>query len=123
MEKIVGKYQLRWSDNGSGARGFSKGLDIFHNMYSKNNYQDMVAQLKDAFSKLDSKYSAGLMYCVLTGLRPAEACASLQLLKKRKEEYWARDKQVLEHFKFPETFMRRTKMPIFLLHLKNYGIL
>jgi hypothetical protein len=84
---------------------------------------EMIAELRGSFSKLDSKYSSVLMYCVLTGLRPAEAFASLQLLKERKEEYLARDKQVLEHFKFPETFMRRTKMPIFLLHLKNYGIL
>jgi intergrase/recombinase len=69
----------------------------------------MIIQLKDACLKLDKKYSSVLLYCVLTGLRPAEACASIQLLKDRKEDYLTKDHKVLEHFKYPEVFMRRTK--------------
>jgi intergrase/recombinase len=69
----------------------------------------MVEQLKTACSKLDKKYSSVLIYCTLTGLRPAEACVSIKLLKERKEGYLTNDNKVLEHFKFPEVFMRRTK--------------
>ena len=69
----------------------------------------MIIQLKDACSRLDKKYSSVLLYCVLTGLRPAEACSSLQLLKERKEDYLAKDNKLLEHFRFPYVFLRRTK--------------
>ena len=106
---IIDKYQLRWSDNGNGAGASSKGLEIFHNIYGHNNYQDMIVQLKNACSKLDEKYSSILLYCTLTGLRPAEGCTSLRLLKERKDEYLTKDEKVLEHFRFPEVFMRRTK--------------
>jgi len=108
-KKIVEKYQLHWSNNGIGAGGFSKGLEIFHNIYSKNNYTEMIKQLKDACSKLDQKYSSVLLYSTLTGLRPAEACSSIQQLKERKKDYLAKDNKLLEHFRFPSIFLRRTK--------------
>jgi hypothetical protein len=111
-KKIVGNYQLRWSDNGSGG-ATSKGLEIFHNIYGNSNYQEMIIQLKDACFKLGQKYSSVLLYCTLTGLRPAEACVSIRLLKERKEDYLTKDLKVLEHFRFPEVFMRRTKNAYF----------
>jgi intergrase/recombinase len=92
-----------------GAGYSSKGLKIFHNIYGKNNYQEMLDQLKLACLKLDKKYSSALLYCALTGLRPAEACTSLRLLKERKGEYLTNDKKILENFRFPKIFMRRTK--------------
>jgi hypothetical protein len=107
-KNIVQNYQLRWSDSSNGA-GTSKGLEIFQKIYGNDNYQEMTNQLKDACLKLDKKYSSVLLYCVLTGLRPAEACASIQLLKDRKEDYITKDHKALEHFRFPEVFMRRTK--------------
>jgi len=100
-KKIIEKYQLGWSDSGKEA-GSSKGLEIFQKIYGNNNYQEMISQLKDASSKIDQKYSSALLYCTLTGLRPAEACVSIQLLKEKMEEYLTKDKKVLEHFRFPE---------------------
>lgn len=108
-KKIVENYQLSWSDNGKGGGAYSKGLEIFHNIYGNNNYQEMIKQLKNACSNLDKKYSSVLLYCTLTGLRPAEACISIKLLKERKQDYLSKDNRILEHFKFPEVFMRRTK--------------
>jgi intergrase/recombinase len=55
------------------------------------------------------KYSSALLYRTLTGLRPAEACSSLKLLEERKQDYLARDNRLLEHFRFPSIFLRRTK--------------
>ena len=107
-KKIVENYQLRWSDLGKGA-GSSKGLEIFHNIYGKNGYTEMIKQLKDACSKLDKTYSSVLLYCVLTGLRPAEACSSLLLLRERNDGYLERESKLLEHFRFPYVFLRRTK--------------
>lgn len=107
-KKIVEKYQLRWADSGNGAAS-SKGLEVFQNIYGKNNFTEMISQLKGAYSRLDEKYASILLYCTLTGLRPAEACASIRLLKERKEDYLTKDLKVLEHFRFPEVFIRRTK--------------
>ena len=47
-KKIVEKNQLSWSDSGSGG-GSSKGLEIFQNIYGKDNFQQMLIQLKEAF--------------------------------------------------------------------------
>jgi len=105
---IVQNYHLRWSDRSNGA-GTSQGLEIFHKIYGNDNYQEMIIQLKDACLKLDKKYSSVLLYCALTGLRPAEACSSLVLLKERREDYLAKDNKLLEHFRFPSVFLRRTK--------------
>lgn len=109
MEKNRREISLRWSDNGGGAGSSSKGLEIFQKVYGNDNYKEMINQIRDACSKLDTKYSSILMYCVLTGLRPTEACASMHLLKERKDEYFDPNRNVLEHFRFPEVFMRRTK--------------
>ena len=83
-KEIVQNYQLKWSECGNGA-GFSKGLEIFQKIYGNDNYHEMIIQLKDACLRLDKKYSSVLLYCVLTGLRPVEACVSMQLLKEKKE--------------------------------------
>src|SRR6478609_8973366 len=101
-------YQLKWSDSNKGG-GSPKGLEIFQKIYGKNNHQEMLIQLRNARSKLEKKYSSALLYCALTGLRPAEACLSMQLLKERKDDYLTKDNMILEHFRFPEVFMRRTK--------------
>jgi hypothetical protein len=71
-------------------------------------------------SKLDEKDSSILLYCTLTGLRPAEACTSLRLLKERKDEYLTKDEKVLELFRFPEVFMRRTKNAYISVTFENY---
>jgi len=83
-KKIVEKYQLKWSTN-EYADGDSKGLETFHKIFNNNNFGKMIFQLKDACLKLgDNKYTNALIFCTLTGLRPAEACISLQLLKEKK---------------------------------------
>ncbi len=107
-KKIVEKYQLRWAESGNGT-GSAQGLEVFHNIYGKNNFSEMISQLKLAYSRLDEKYSSVLEYCTLTGLRPAEACSSLRILNERKEGYLAKDNKLLEHFRFPSVFLRRTK--------------
>jgi len=110
--KIVGKYQLKWSNNNDYSNGSSKGLETFHNIFHDNNFGDMLSQLKESCLKLDNKrYSDVLMFCTLTGLRPDESCSSLKLLRDRgkHEEYLNREKMIIEHFRFPSTFLRRTK--------------
>jgi hypothetical protein len=49
----------------------------------------------------------------LTGLRPAEAVASVYLSsdKEKLQVYYKPERMGLEHFRFPEMFFRETKKP------------
>jgi intergrase/recombinase len=51
------------------------------------------------------------MFDVLTGLRPAEAIESFNLLlhHEKRNEYISQDGKMLEHFRFPFVFLRRTE--------------
>jgi hypothetical protein len=100
---IRNRYQLRWTN--------ANGLEVFNAIItdSKGNYTSMVAWLKDVCSKLPKSYGNILLYNTLTGLRPDEACKSITLIHKEENNYLKKDVMTLEHFKYPEIFIRRTK--------------
>jgi len=59
-----------------------------------------------------------IKFMVLTGLRPTEAIESDRLLTLKNSnlrkisshsQYYNPERQCLEHFRFPEIFLRRTK--------------
>jgi len=102
-QDIRNKYQLRWAS--------PNGLEIFNDIItdSKGNYASMVAWLEDVCSKLPTSYGNILLYNTLTGLRPDEACKSISLIHKEEHNYLKKDIMALEHFKYPEFFIRRTK--------------
>ena len=101
--KIIQRYQLKWS-NEDNTEVFS---DIMGN--NGNSYNSMIQWLKDTCSKLSSHYGNILLYNTLTGLRPDEACKSIILLQKERDNYLRKDLMILEHFKYPDIFLRRTK--------------
>ncbi len=45
--KIVGKYQLKWSNNRY-SNGGSKGLETFHKVSDSTNFGEMLSQLKES---------------------------------------------------------------------------
>ena len=51
------------------------------------------------------------MFNVLTGLRPAEAIESFNILQNpiQRAEYLSKNEKILEHFRYPSIFLRRTK--------------
>jgi hypothetical protein len=55
------------------------------------------------------KYEDVLLFNSLTGLRPTLDCESKRIIESREEEYINKDNMVLEHFRFPALFIRRTK--------------
>jgi hypothetical protein len=69
----------------------------------------MVEWLKNTYSKLSKHYGNILLYNTLTGLRPDEACKSIILFQKEIDNNLRKDLMVLEHFKYPDIFLRRTK--------------
>jgi intergrase/recombinase len=99
---IKERYQLKWS-NGDSLETF----DMF--MSGEQNYTSMINWLKNCCSKLSSAYSNILLFNTLTGLRPDEACKAIQLIQKEEDNYVRKDLMILEHYKFPDIFIRRTK--------------
>jgi hypothetical protein len=99
---IKERYQLKWS-NGDSLETF----DMF--MSGEQNYTSMINWLKNCCSKLSASYSNILLFNTLTGLRPDEACKAIQIIQKEGDNYVRKDLMILEHYKFPDIFIRRTK--------------
>jgi intergrase/recombinase len=99
---IKERYQLKWS-NGDNLETFNNIL-----MNGEQNYTSMIKWLKDTYSKLPSSYSNILLFNALTGLRPEETVQSIKLLHTNKDVYLKHD-TILEHYKYPDVFIRRTK--------------
>jgi hypothetical protein len=100
--QIRERYQLKWS-NGDDLNSFTNILN------NKTNYSNMIAWVKNTYSVLPKEYGNILLYCTLTGLRPDEACKSIQLIHNDIDNYLNKESMTLEHFKYPDIFIRRTK--------------
>src|SRR5919197_1685204 len=99
---IKERYQLKWSNGDS--------LETFNMfMNGEQNYSSMIEWLKNCCSKLSLSYSNILLFNTLVGLRPDEACKAIQIIQKEQDSYVRRDLMILEHYKFPDIFIRRTK--------------
>ncbi len=100
--EIRERYQLKWSNEDS--------LQIFNSLFNAGrNYNAMLNWLKDTCSKLPSSYRNALIFDTLTGLRPDETCQSISLIKNDFDNYLNRNSMILEHYKYPDIFIRRTK--------------
>jgi intergrase/recombinase len=101
-QKIKSKYQIKWSN------GISNNL-LFHNIIDNTDTDKMtewVIQMINDFPR----FSNILRFNIMTGLRPQEAIDSFNiLLSHKRQEYLSDDKKLLQHFKFPDLFLRRTK--------------
>jgi hypothetical protein len=102
-KKIIQRYQLKWS--------YKDNTKVFNDIITNNgnSYNSMVEWLKNTCSKLSKHYGNILLYNTLTGLRPDEACKSIILFQKQRDNYLRKDLKILEHFKYPDIFLRRTK--------------
>ncbi|AFU57419.1 hypothetical protein Ngar_c04750 [Candidatus Nitrososphaera gargensis Ga9.2] len=86
-------------------------MDVFISMMENNgnNYSAMMQWLKATFSKIPNEYGNILIYATLVGPRPDEACQSINLIQTDLDNYLKKDWMTLEHYKYPEIFIRRTK--------------
>ena len=69
----------------------------------------MIRWVKYTCSQIPQDYANILIYCTLTGLRAHEACKSLSLVKNNQDNYLNKETMILEHFRHPNIFIRRTK--------------
>jgi intergrase/recombinase len=99
---IKERYQLKWSNENS--------VDTFKKIISEDNsFDNLLEWLKYTSSHVSATHKNILIYCTLTGLRPDEACQSIRLVKENINNYHDKEKMILKHFEFPDTFIRRTK--------------
>lgn len=96
-------FQLKWSSGADSLTGF-------HNILKENDDFDKMIEWVYIKRKEYPRFANILMFKVLTGLRPTEAIESFNLLLSiKKQEYLSEDNILLQHYKFPEIFLRRTK--------------
>ncbi len=102
-QSIRKQYQLKWTSTDS--------LTGFHNMLKQDeDFTDMVEWIKKAIITYP-RFSNIFKFNVLTGLRPAEAIESFNLLMDhgKRKAYLSMDQRMIKHFRFPDIFLRRTK--------------
>jgi hypothetical protein len=103
-QDMVKRYELKWSSSDS--------TQVFFDLLNeKTSYNSMLQWVKDVKSLVPEPYYNVIIYNTLTGLRPSEACVSISLIQEQLslENYFNKEKSLLEHFKYPEFFIRRTK--------------
>jgi hypothetical protein len=96
---------IKWNTNDS---AFDSFLRIVN-----NNHSDLGHWYSEMQKILRGNEKLFLKFVLMTGLRKAEATRSFNLIIKLNEEgkldFYYKD-GILEHFRFPEFFFRRTKM-------------
>ncbi|MEM3618597.1 MAG: hypothetical protein QXK47_05950 [Candidatus Bathyarchaeia archaeon] len=104
FKEMLANSGLRWS-NGNGAEF------VFEKLYlGSETVQEADAWLEQLREKAEPNVYFMVAYTALTGMRPVEALNSLRLISERGlDGYLNREKLVLEHFRFPETFFRGNK--------------
>jgi hypothetical protein len=85
----------------------------------------MLSKVKEMIWVLPSAMEDIIRFAVLIGLRPTESCESVRLLNEGRKvyhpTYYNSEQQCLEHFRFPNIFLRTTKKAfISYLSLDNY---
>jgi len=106
FNSLVKNYGLKWS----GKKSSDLIIERLTRTVNPNEIFDWIKQVKKAIPEL----SDFMDFIAITGLRYNEAIESYNLIVKlaRKEklhQYFNSERETLEHFRFKETFIRRSK--------------
>ena len=105
------QYGLQWSTG-------TEKLDAFTRFFDSSKDLDTMLQwLREAIQVLPPNYANFYLFCTLTGLRATECMEAVRLLNTRNAEngetskiqYYNPEQQMLQHYRFPELFLKRTK--------------
>jgi hypothetical protein len=71
----------------------------------------MLQWLREAVSVLPPKYANLLLFCTLTGMRRTECIEAIRVLLNGNDtrQYYDTSRCILQHYLYPEIFIRRTK--------------
>jgi hypothetical protein len=103
--QTIRNHGLKWENTTS--------LETFLSILN-TNLEETEMWLKQVIQKLPKDYSTVLMFDVLTGLRPNETAMSCNLITELSEgnkldSYLDRELMMLQHFRFPDLFLRKSK--------------
>jgi Archaeal phage integrase len=97
------QYGLQWSTG-------TEKIDAFTRFFDDSKDLDtMIGWLKEALQVLPSNHAHFLLFCTLTGMRASECVEAVRLLHISSTSYYNPEQQVLQHYRFPNIFIRRTK--------------
>jgi len=100
--KLRRQHQLKWSSTNT--------LYVFERIRNNGtSYNKMIEYIKQILAVLPSSHANVIIFRTLTGLRPVEACKGVQLIHTDLSNYLNSDLFILEHFKWKDYFVRRTK--------------
>jgi intergrase/recombinase len=103
--RIRQRYNLKWSTG-------TEKLDAFERFFDDNITLDTMLQwVRQVRQELPKSYGDFLVFCTLTGLRASECVNSIRLIidPHNFKTYYNENRQCLEHFRFANIFIRRTK--------------
>lgn len=97
-QKIVKQNGLRW-----------KQADDNFDFFEKENIEEMLGYVRRVIQTYPGECGNAFIFATLTGLRPDEACQAIRLVKQNTKGYYNAQLQVLEHFRYKNVFLRRSK--------------
>ncbi len=97
---IKGQTGLKW--------GNSERDQLIRELISGNRVDEAAAWLKEAEAVLPPRHYKAIKFILHSGLRPEEGCKAINLIV-RDPNYLDRSNMILQHFKYPQIFLRRTK--------------
>lgn len=98
------RYSLKWSTG-------TEKLDAFRRFFDDSKDLDtMIEWLRQALEELPPDYANFLIFCTMTGLRASECIEAVRLLNGHQiTDYYNPEQSILQHYRFPQLFIRRTK--------------
>ena len=103
--QIRQQYQLSWSTG-------TEKIDAFTRFFDASKDLDTMLQwLRESLRHVAPKYANLLLFCTLTGMRGSECVEAVRLLRFTEpgNHYYNPERQILQHYLFPQIFIRRTK--------------
>ncbi len=104
-QEIRKHYQLRWTSGDESIKSLER---FFNPDLTLDSIYDRVLQM---IAKTPIQIANVIRFACLTELRPQEVIESVRLINHQETlgKYYNQDRQTLEHFRFPDIFLRHTK--------------
>lgn len=97
-QKIVRQNGLRW-----------KQAEDDFSFFEKENIDEMLGYVKGVIRSHPGEWANTFIFATLTCLMAEEACQSIKLIKHNAKDYYNSPYHILEHFRFKDIFIWRSK--------------
>jgi intergrase/recombinase len=103
--QIRRQYNLKWTSGNNSIQSLQRFFS------ADSGIDSMLKWVREAIKVLPEHMSRLVKYNCLTGLRPVESIESAKLLvnPQETEKYFNSERHELQHWRYPDLFLRRTK--------------